>query len=178
MGGGEARGRGQSVSAWPPALTTAALSPLVPCLYLGTLKEEACHTLAVLPAASTLGTVLWPLCSVSAQGARRVLVSGSGICGVLAASSAVWASWVAGRTVQDRTSVTKATLSGPAQTGEGACWDTGASNYSPGLSLPGNSPWTLRPVLSTRCSPPLPLGGEQVRQGRGVLEGDIGGEKN
>ena len=69
------------------------------------------------------GVAPWPYCSVSAQqGAWGILVSDSGVCGVLAGCPAVWASWAASSISQGGRArpscVMKATLSGPAQAGE------------------------------------------------------------
>lgn len=111
-----------------------------PHLHLRWLREGLTWSLAVLPAGPP-GSVLWPCHSVRAQqGAWGILVSG--VCGVLAGSPAVWASWAAasfsqgGRARPAR--VMKATLSSPAQAGEGARGGSGGPQVTAqGLTLPG-----------------------------------------
>lgn len=56
-------------------------------------------------------------------------VSGLKVCGVLAEPPAVWASWVAGRTEQDK--CYKSCFSGPVLAGEGACWNTAGLKLQP-----------------------------------------------
>lgn len=88
-----------------------------PHLHLKQRKEGLTCSLAVLPAGPP-GAALWPCRSVSAQqGVWGILVSDSGVCGVLAGSPAVWASWEAASFSQGVRArpppVMKATLSGP-----------------------------------------------------------------
>ena len=163
----------------PP--TRAALGPLAPRLHPGRLREGLTWFLVVLPEAGPPGVAPWPCCSVSAQqGAWGILVSDSGVCGVLAGSPAVWASWAAGSISQSGRArpsrVMKATLSGPAQAGEGACWGW-ASSYSPGLSPPSGPPWPLsRLQAPAHSASPPPAGAGTGHTGERVLEGGSGGE--
>lgn len=147
----------------------------VPRPHLGRLKEEACHTLAVLPAASTLGTVLWP----PVLWAHR---EHGGFWSQGQASVGFWLHLLrfglpGQQAEQYRTGqvLQKPHCLAQLRLGRGLAETLGASDYSPGLRLPSSSPWTLQPVSGTLCSPPLLLGGEHVRPERG-LERDIRGE--
>lgn len=101
-------------------LNRSCLESPSPHLHLKWWKEELTCSLAcslALPAGPP-GAARWPCCSVSAQqGAWGILVSDSGVCGVLAGSPAVWASWEAASFSQGGRArpppVMKATLSGP-----------------------------------------------------------------
>lgn len=149
--------------------------PLHPCLHLRWLREGLTYSLAILPAGPRR------CCSVNAQqGAWGILVSDLGVCGVLAGSPAVWASWAAGSFSQGSRArpsrVMKATLSGPAQAGEGARWGTGGPQVTAqGLTLPvahsGPCPCPehIQPLLSL-------LGLEMGHTGARILEGRSGGE--
>lgn len=135
-GWGEATGGAKGVGAWPPAPVRAALSPLHPIFIL--LAEGGADWFPGCPASRTPGgggAAPWPCCAVRAQqGAWGILVSDPGVCGVLAGSPAVWASWAAASFSQGgraRPPPMKATLSGSAQPGEGAPRGAGGLKLQP-----------------------------------------------
>lgn len=110
------------MSTWPPALTTAAESSCA--LSISWMPESRGMSHPGCPASSFHSgdsAVVSLFCGHTGS-MGGFWSQGQASVRFLAESPAVWASWVAGRTVQNRTSVTKATLSGPVQAGEGACW--------------------------------------------------------
>lgn len=114
------------------------------------------------PARRAPGAAPWPGCAVRAQrGAWGILVSDSGVCGVLAASPAVWASWAAASCSQGGRArpppVMKATLSGSAQPGEGARWGAGGLKLQLWPPPSQGSPWPLPPAPA-HVAPLLPSG--------------------
>lgn len=161
------------MSTWPLALTTAVLSPLVPCLSWNPERGGMSHP--GCPASSFHsgnGAVASLFCectgSVEGSGLRVRHLCGSGCIfsgmGFLGSRQ--------NSTGQDK--CYKSHIVWPSSD-----WGGGLLGYW-GLKLqPRPKPSWQFPLDSAACLehmllPPLPLGGEQVRQGRG----DIRGEKN
>lgn len=164
------------MGAWPLAPARATLSPLAPRLHLGWLREGG-NLLRGCPASrAPRGSALALLfCQPSAG---SVGDSGLGVCGVLAGSPAVWASWAAGfflpRWQSQASSSYESHIVWPSSGWGGGSlglWVGGALSYSLEFTPPGGPP-----SLSTSSPLGSLLALGMGHTGESSLQGGGGGE--